>query len=372
VEHISQGRNIGVQTIVRQIDPDRPDTDILAELGDALRHGGLVAFPTETVYGLGANALDPLAVAAIFSAKGRPGNDPLIVHLADGEDIIRATGCNWDNLPSKAHLLAKTCWPGPLTLILPRGPLIPDNVTAGLSTVGVRVPDHPLARGLIAAAGVPLAAPSANIFGHTSPTTASHVLNDLDGRIQWILDGGPTSVGVESTILDITQSPPLLLRPGGLPIERLEEILNETIKQPSRAGNFINDNNTPSPAPGMLLTHYAPRTPLIVYAGNNPEQVWQRVISEISARRASLQVGALVPSEYISLADAAGASQIIDLGAQNDINAMAQHLYAGLRALDTANVDIIISGSPHRSGLGLAVHDRLWRATSGTIVTIEE
>ena len=210
-----------MRTVMIAMDPAQPDATLLAHLGTRLRVGELVAFPTETVYGLGADATNARAVRTIFAAKGRPATDPLIVHIAEAEAVSQVTGHDLADLSPLVRLLADRFWPGPLTLILPRGPRIPDEVTAGLATVGVRVPEHSLARALIAAARVPIAAPSANRFGHTSPTTAQHVLADLARRIPWILDGGPCPIGVESTILDVTQPQPVLLRPGGVPIEAI-------------------------------------------------------------------------------------------------------------------------------------------------------
>ncbi|HKD75949.1 MAG TPA: L-threonylcarbamoyladenylate synthase, partial [Ktedonobacterales bacterium] len=209
-------------TTIYSVDPAHPDRAIIAQLGERLRAGELVAFPTETVYGLGADATNADAVRRIFAAKGRPNTDPLIVHIASPDALPAVTSLALDELPPLAQTLARHFWPGPLTLIVPRGPNIPDEVTAGLDTVGVRFPSHPAAQALIAAAGVPVAAPSANRFGHVSPTRAEHVLADLNTRIPWILDAGPCPVGVESTILDVTQSPPLLLRPGGTPVEAIE------------------------------------------------------------------------------------------------------------------------------------------------------
>lgn len=212
-----------------------------------------MAFATETVYGLGANALNAISVARIFEAKGRPRFDPLIVHLADATEVERVVA----EFPTVARKLADAFWPGPLTLVLPKRDCVPDLVTSNLPHVAVRVPGHPLAREMIRLAGCPVAAPSANLFGRVSPTTAEHVLEQLAGRIDLVLDGGPCSVGVESTVLDVTTLPPTLLRPGGIPVEAIEGLIGP-VARVSAAGA----SPTPLAAPGMLPQHYAPRTPL--------------------------------------------------------------------------------------------------------------
>lgn len=356
------------QTDIIPVDAAAPDSATLTRLGAALRAGELVAFPTETVYGLGADATNAAAVAKIFVAKARPTTDPLIVHIASLDDLPMVTGRADAVLPPLAQVLATQFWPGPLTLILPRGERIPLAVTAGQATMGVRLPAHPVARALIAAAGVPVAAPSANRFGHVSPTTAQHVMADLDGRIPWILDAGPCAIGVESTILDVTQPIPLLLRPGGTPVEAIEAAIGMSVQR--REKQAVADSAA-APAPGMLLSHYAPRARLVVYEGDNPVAVWQHVISAIRAAVVQGQrVGALVPTEMLAPAQDAGASVGIDLGAQDDAATAAQRLFAGLRALDDAGVDLIISGAPSADGLGLALRDRLWRAAGGAVIAV--
>jgi L-threonylcarbamoyladenylate synthase len=278
------------------VDRIAPDEAVMAWLGAALRAGALVAFPTETVYGLGADATNPAAVAGIFAAKGRPSSDPLIVHIADFDQLPTVTGRALDALPPAVAILAARFWPGPLTLVLPRGPAIPAAVTAGLATVGVRLPAHPVARALIRAAGVPVAAPSANRFGHTSPTTAQHVFTDLGDRIPWIIDGGPCPVGVESTILDVTQTPPRVLRPGGISVEALGEALGGPVAFQERTA--VADA---AQAPGMLLSHYAPRARLLVFDSEDVAATWARALAE--ARHLAAQgrrVGALTPDDLAS------------------------------------------------------------------------
>jgi L-threonylcarbamoyladenylate synthase len=234
------------------------DPDSIQRAASCLREGGLVAFPTETVYGLGAHALDVTAVRRLFAAKGRPATDPLIVHVSSLEQASTLTTA----ITADARTLAKQFWPGPLTMILTRHETVPREVTAGLGTVAIRVPAHPVARALLDATGVPVAAPSANLFSRPSPTTAAHVLHDLDGRIDIIIDGGPATVGVESTVIDLTSIPPRILRPGGVPVERLRALLPllETDPLPHAADEAAR-------SPGLLSQHYSPRTPMTLYSG---------------------------------------------------------------------------------------------------------
>ena len=260
-------------TDVIRVDPDRPGAADIARAADCLRRGGLVAFPTETVYGLGVHALDPAAVRRLFDAKSRPANDPLIVHV-DAIDRIHDLVLH---VPETAVALAARFWPGPLTLVLPRSRRVPDEVTAGLNTVAVRVPAHPVARALLAAAAIPIAAPSANLFSRPSPTRASHVLDDLNGRIDLVLDGGATEVGVESTVLDLSGDVPAILRPGAVSLEMLQAILPRVEqRRPSESGRSA------MPSPGMLERHYSPRAPLTVYDGDAREAV-ARLIDDARA-----------------------------------------------------------------------------------------
>lgn len=315
-----------------------------------LGEGGTVAFPTETVYGLGANALDPVAVAKIFAAKGRPSWDPLIVHVADRAMLDRVAV-----VTPQAEKLIEAFWPGPLTLLLERTKEVPDAVTAGRPLVGVRMPSHPLALALIRAAGVPIAAPSANRFGHTSPTTASHVLEDLDGRIDAVLDGGPTAVGVESTVLDPGQAPMLIYRPGAVTLEMIEAVGGTArVFRPAVAADE-NPSGTPSsmPSPGVGIRHYAPRAKLILVNG----------AAELSAGaeellRAGERVGVMLPQGWAATA----AAEVFSWGDWEDGQALAQRLFAGLRDLDARGVTVILCPLPEASGVGLAIRDRLEKA----------
>lgn len=311
-----------------------------------LRAGGLVGLPTETVYGLGANAFSAEAVRAIFEAKGRPADDPVIVHLADAAQL------EWVAVATEqASMLAQRFWPGPLTLVLPKRPEIPAEVTAGLETVGVRVPSHPVARAVLQAAALPVAAPSANLFGHTSPTTAQHVLDDLDGRIDAVIDGGPATVGVESTIVDVRSNQARLLRPGGLAAEAIEAVLGTRLAMPQ-------PKEGPQVAPGMLAVHYAPRTPLVLVRSRD------RLIAEVSsALDRGQHVGVLAVEEDVASLPSGSHLEVVGSLAQPD--AVAARLFAALRALDAAGLDILFArdvADPH-SGIGRALADRLQRAS---------
>lgn len=309
-----------------------------------LREGGTVAFPTETVYGLGANALDEAAVAKIFAAKARPSWDPLIVHVSDLEMLA-----NVAITTTNADKLIQHFWPGPLTLLLPRTHKVPDAVTAGRPLVGVRMPSHPLALALIRAAGVSIAAPSANRFGHTSPTTADHVLEDLDGRIDAVLDGGPTTVGVESTVLDPNQSPMLLYRPGAITPEMIEQVAGPVrIFQPAATQQ---ENPASLPSPGVGIRHYAPRAKLILVAS-------EKELHQQEEQYAGEKIGVLLPQGWT----VKPSTEVFSWASWSDGQALAQRLFAGLRELDARGVTTILCPLPDASGVGLAIRDRLEKA----------
>jgi len=245
-------------TDVLRVDPANPDNELIARAAECLRAGGLVAFPTETVYGLGAHALDRVAILRLFAAKERPATDPLIVHLA----ALDAATALVEQIPAAARELAARFWPGPLTMVLKKSARVPDEVTAGLATVAIRVPSHPIARALLERARVPVAAPSANLFSRPSPTNAAHVLADLNGRIDMIVDGGVTEVGLESTVIDLSAATPTILRPGAVDLDALREVLPDAIGPRGTA-----PATGPMPSPGMLSKHYSPNTPVILYEG---------------------------------------------------------------------------------------------------------
>jgi L-threonylcarbamoyladenylate synthase len=344
-------------TRVLTIDPLAPSARDIAEAADLIRRGGLVAFPTETVYGLGVHALDAAAVRRLFAAKGRPADDPLIVHVAAPSALASLVS----EPPPEVDALAARFWPGPLTLVLRRAPVVPREVTAGLETVAVRVPAHPVAQALLAAAGVPIAAPSANLFSRPSPTRAAHVLEDLDGRIDMLLDAGPTTVGVESTVLDLSSEVPTVLRPGAISIEMLHAVV-PGVRMRSSA-----DSGGPQRSPGLLTRHYSPRAPLTLYEGPRTA-VLARMAKDLAART-TRRVGLLLPDDD---AIEAGGAVRVQLGPSGDPEAMARRLYAALRELDTAGVDEILARVPHAAGgLAHAIADRVRRAAAGRIVRCE-
>ncbi|BCW94705.1 MAG: L-threonylcarbamoyladenylate synthase [Fimbriimonadales bacterium] len=325
------------------------DKPLIQQAAAIIRAGGLVAFPTETVYGLGADALDSAAVRRIFLAKGRPAWDPLIVHVAAPEDIHRYTH---DHSILTAKLI-QAFMPGPLTLVLPKRECISDVVTAGRDTVAIRIPQHPVARALIRYSGTPIAAPSANKFGRPSPTTADHVLQDLSGEIEAVLDGGATPMGVESTILDMTTEPPTLLRPGGVSREAIEAIVGEV-----RVLGRSFEEGESLPAPGLSARHYAPSARMLLCAPQ-PE-VFYGALKDALSRYAF--VGAMRPDGW-RLPDS-NRLRVFEWGAWGDWATLAQRLYLGLRALDGQGVHAIVCPLPPEEGLAGAIRDRLQRAAS--------
>lgn len=360
-------------TKVYQIDPSHPEPAMIEEAASLLRAGKLVVFPTETVYGLGADALQPVAVEHIFAAKGRPYSDPLIAHIADEEALERLVS----QIPAQARLLAQRFWPGPLTLILPAGARVPKLVTAGLETIAVRMPRHPVALALIRATGSPIAAPSANRFMHVSPTTAQHALADLKGRVPLILDGGACEVGVESTILDLCGETPTILRPGGVSLEALRAVLPAV--QPPRKRQIGHAEaalpgtdqahviEEAQKAPGQMLMHYAPAIPAFLVEGQTAT-MRATMQAEIQRRRArGEEVGLLVADEDLAIFQETGA-YIYTLGKEGDPEQVATRLFAGLRVLEEAGVQVILCRNFEEEGLGLAIRDRLLKATGGKIL----
>ncbi len=330
-----------------------PDHDQVSirEAAAIVRRGGLVAFPTETVYGLGANALDHEAVLRIFEAKQRPAWDPIIVH-ASSLEMLRGLVREW---PQKADILARSFMPGPITLLLPKNSAIPSECTAGRDTVGVRIPSHPVASALIEAAGVPIAAPSANRFGHTSPTTAGHVLHDLDGRIDAILDAGPCLVGVESTVIDPMADPPVIYRPGGVTREQIESVIGPvTVAEPKIEKDVPPESLA---SPGLGIRHYAPRATLVLVA--NEAEMTEKLQQALAEKK---RVGVMRPLGWLAGADPRAASISYDWGAWADLETLARRVYDGLRRLDEQDVEIIFCAIPPEEGMGLAIRDRLRKA----------
>ena len=345
-----------MKTIFTQIlDPEKQKKEV--ELaGKILREGGLVAIPTETVYGLGANALDKHAVRRIFEAKSRPQDNPLIVHIADFFQLASLVR----EIPDSAKLLAQHFWPGPLTMIMKKADCIPQETSGGLDTVAVRFPSHPVAQAIIRAAGIPIAAPSANLSGKPSPTTARHVLDDMDGKIEMIVDGGECSVGVESTVLTLAGDHPVLLRPGGVSIEEIRRLLPDAQVDPAVEHKLEEGRRAASP--GMKYKHYAPLAKVIVLAGGRQaylnyvnshagDGVWALCFAEDEDK---LKVPALC------------------YGAQLDSNAQARHLFDALRRFDELGAKTVYAHCPDRSGVGLAVYNRLIRAAGFAMIQLEE
>ena len=323
------------------------DPNAVRDAAAILRRGGLLGIPTETVYGLGADALNEDAVSRIFLAKGRPQDNPLIIHVPDASWLERY--CR--DVPPAAYRLAERFWPGPLTMILPRRDIVPLQTTGGLETVGVRCPNHPVTLAIIEAAGVPIAAPSGNTSGRPSPTTAAHMIEDMDGRIDGIVDGGPCTVGVESTIIDLTVTPPRLLRPGGLPLESLRQVLGEVAVDKAVTG-LLAAGERPR-APGMKYRHYAPHAPVTVVTGA-PERSARRIQGLLSDT-----AGVICFDEYAPLFPG---HIIHKLGPAADKSAQARHVFDALRTFDGTDVTEIFAQCPDDGGLGLAVANRLKKA----------
>ena len=332
---------------ILKIDPFNIDHEILKQAAALLHNRGLVAFPTETVYGLGANATDPKAVANIFEAKKRPLDDPLIVHISKMEDLSELT----EKAPALAHRLVERFWPGPLTLVLKKTDLVPDIVSSGLDTVAIRMPLNSIARELISAAGVPIAAPSANLFSRPSPTKAKHVFNDLEGRIDMILDGGKTEIGVESTVIEVIGDEVNVLRPGGTSIEDLKTMAKKV--------NVPSETWHQEKSPGKYPTHYSPRAKMILVA--NKEDGVEKVLSYVSKVKDQKKTfGIMAKQENF---DKYRGLNVKVLGPENDSRTCASRLFSILREFDEEKVDIIISESIPEKGIGFAVMNRLRKAS---------
>lgn len=347
------------QTELLQIDPNNPQPIIIERAASLLRAGQVVVFPTETVYGLGGDAMQTRALERIFAAKERPYSDPLIVHIADEEALELLTIA----ISEQTRKLIQVFWPGPLTILFPASSRVPALVTAGLSTVAIRMPRHPVALALIRELGSPIAAPSANRFMHISPTTAQHALADLNGRVPMILDGGPTSVGVESTVLNLTGAVPTILRPGGVSLEALQQVLPEVIyRQP-----IAKEDAEAQASPGQLLTHYAPHVPTFLFEGTAEAIQWAMLLEVQRLQEQGKRVGVLIADEDVALFTNSGAS-IYAIGSEDVLEQVASRLYAGLRTLEEAEVQVILCRAFAEQGIGLAIRDRLRKAAGGRII----
>jgi L-threonylcarbamoyladenylate synthase len=349
-----------MKTLLLKVDSDEPEPQKIHRAAEIIKTGGLVAFPTETVYGLGADALNPAAVRRLFEAKKRPLDNPPIVHVADPMEISRLVA----KVPKKAQLLVNRFWPGPLTLIFNRSEVVPKVTTAGLDTIAIRMPKHKVALELIKQSDCPIAAPSANLAGKPSTTTAQHVYDDLNGRIDAIINGGATNIGVESTVLDLSVDPPMLLRPGGTPIEALRKVLGEIRLHPfveSEQELSLNEIRSP----GMAHKHYAPKAKVVLVEGQVPEVVAKIQDLEKSYRLKGDKVGILATDETQAFYEA---NVVRSLGNRKNLSTVAQSLFRLLREVDAEGVDVIIAEGVSSEGLGLAVMNRLRKASGYHII----
>ncbi len=353
-----------METKVVIIDRSNMDTDALQKAADIIKNGGLVAFPTETVYGLGGNARDAMAAKKIYEAKGRPSDNPLIVHIAD----ISALSVLAVDIPQSAYQLAEQFWPGPLTMILKKSDLVPKSTTGGLDTVAVRFPSDPIAKALIQTSGCYIAAPSANASGRPSTTCADHVLEDLNGRIEMILDGGPVQIGLESTIIDLTEKIPVILRPGYVTKQQLEDCIGKVLvdKGIMRTGK---EEVFPAiaKAPGMKYRHYAPKGKLTVYEGEEAAVITcinQKIAEKMNS---GALVGVIATEEtrnsYIG-------GMVRSIGSRHDEEAIAAHLFQILREFDSLHAEYIFSESFSDNRLGHAIMNRLLKAAGYDIVEV--
>jgi L-threonylcarbamoyladenylate synthase len=349
-----------MQTLRLTVDPhdlaSEASRSSLKRAAEILRGGGTVALPTETVYGLGGNAFDAAAIAKIFAAKERPSWDPLIVHISDTEMLQQVAA----SIPESAAKLIAAFWPGPLTLLLPKGDAIPGAVTAGRPRVGVRMPQHPVAHALIRQAGVPIAAPSANRFGRTSPTTAEHVAEDLDGRIDAILDSGETTHGLESTVIDACEYPCVVYRPGVISLEQIRATGVDAVMFRELAGKKVLEPES-LPSPGIGLRHYAPKAKLILIDGNGDALIAAFGDALRQEQHNGATLGLMLPTEFENAATGSEAI-IYRWGKWNDTEVLAQRLFAGLRSLDKAGATVIVCPLPAPAGIGVAIRDRLLKA----------
>jgi L-threonylcarbamoyladenylate synthase len=376
------------KTLIKKIDPEQFEDRELSEAIDILKSGGLVAFPTETVYGLGGNAYDSTASARIYAAKGRPSDNPLIVHISSFEEIYPLV----KEVPEDAKRLAESFWPGPLTMILEKSEAVPKETTGGLDTVAIRMPSHPIANRLIKEAHIPIAAPSANASGRPSTTRAEHVIEDLDGKIDMIIDGGSSDIGLESTIVDLTVSPRLILRPGYITYEMLKEVIRD-IKYDPAVLKRERDDKIVAKAPGMKYRHYAPKGELTIFEGNM-KSVANAIKREVREKLlGGFNVGILtsdeLAGEYMELKEEfgmlpkealpgtgdpekKGRLYIRDIGSRTDEAAIAAGLFEALRSFDSEKTDFIYAESFDSRDIGQAIMNRLMKAAGYRIVTVND
>ena len=351
---------IDMETKVIKVNPINPEEELIKEAAELIKDGKLVAFPTETVYGLGANGLDGEASSRIFTAKGRPQDNPLILHISSLEELKPLV----KSIPKEAEIIAERFWPGPITMIFERSSLISDVITAGLDTVAIRMPKHPVASALIKASGVPIAAPSANTSGRPSPTQAEHVIEDLYGKIDMIIDGGATGVGLESTVLDLTSDRPTILRPGGVTLEDLRPIIPDVTLDLS----IIKDGENIIPkSPGQKYRHYAPKADMIVYCGDVED-----IVKAINKKAKELvengkKVGIMATDET---KDKYQEGMVISVGNRRDKRTIAHNLFNILRKFDEKKVNVILAEGVEFQGIGIAIMNRMKKASGGNIIDV--
>ena len=350
-----------MKTEVVKIESVNLKESAIKKAGEILLKGGLVALPTETVYGLGANALNEEGAKKTYEVKGRPSDNPLIIHIAKLKDLDRITR----NRPGEAELLAEAFWPGPLTIILEKSPIVPLEITGGQESVAVRMPNHPVALAIIEAGGGFVSAPSANTSGRPSPTSAAHVLEDLDGRIEMIVDGGNVSIGLESTIIDMTVSPPVILRPGGVTQEMLEEVIG---KVKMGTGNVADDSREKPKAPGMKYRHYAPKGKLVIVEGDLEREVLaiQKLVEEKLSE--NVKAGIIATEETF---DQYKEGVVKNIGSRKELATIATNLYGVLREFDQEEMEYIYSESIPVHGIGNAIKNRLDKAAGHNYIKAE-
>ncbi len=353
-----------METKIIQIDGENIDNDLMKEAAKIIKSGGLVAFPTETVYGLGANGLDQEAVKKIFIAKGRPQDNPLILHVHSIDQVKELV----DDIPDLAKKCMKEFWPGPLTILLKRSNKVLDVITAGLQTVAIRMPENNIALDLIKLSKTPIAAPSANTSGRPSPTSAKHVVEDLSGKVDMIIDGGSTGIGLESTVLDLSTDIPMILRPGGVTEEDLRKIIPNIAIDSSI---IKSDDNIIPKSPGQKYRHYAPKSEMLLFSGEV-----NGIVKSITAYtkeniRAGKSVGIMCTDETKEYYTEYGEdAKIISLGSREDVNTIAHNLFDTIRLFDQAKVDIILAEGVDLSDIGLAIMNRMMKAASGNVIKV--
>jgi len=351
-----------LKTEILKIDLHNIDNQKIKYAAHVIEEGGLVAFPTETVYGLGANALNKTAVEKIFKAKGRPSDNPLIVHVADKKSV----GNLVLRIPEKAERLMDAFWPGPLTLVMDKQSIVPDIITAGLDTVAIRVPSHPIALALIREAKLPIAAPSANISGKPSPTDSKHVINDLYGKVDVIIDGGFSNIGVESTVVDMVVDPPMLLRPGGITLEQLEDVIGNVRIDPGIAQKNLDGKVVPK-SPGMKYKHYAPKAKVVIVEGEI-QKVAEKInelVKECESR--DIKVGILATDETKHFYPE---NLTVSLGSRLNPETIAANLFNAFRDYDKTDVQTIFAEAVDSSGIGLAIMNRMNKAAGYNIIKV--